>query len=602
MRGPRRLPGELFSWFVAPLAEKIDRGAGWDRLPPGLGVATLLGIRHRLRVRNLYDTRRVPVSAPANGARPSPVRSRDGRGNDVADPDMGAAGTPFGRNAPPVVEPDDADPDPLAVSERLLTRDEFFPAETVNLLAAAWVQFEVHDWFAHRTEPYTSEELEEYRRNPDVPAPPQRLARDDIEGEPFQPFLSDQTHWWDASQLYGVSNDFEQAIRVFEGGRVKDDLDLLRAIEPYTTRRGGAGPAVPNMWLGTALFHVLFAKEHNAICDRLAADERQRDDEWLFQKARMINAAIMAKIHTVEWTPAIIAHPTTIRGAHAAWSGLLPIEPGGRWPRPFKADEVPTGIPGSRLSHDGAPYSLTEEFVTVYRMHQLIPDDVTFRSARNGAKIGRRDIADITIAHREPERPRKCLEVVGFPDAWYSLGIAFPGEITLHNYPRFLQEFKSIEDGVRLNLGMVDILRTRQTGVPRYNNFRRLFRLPPAATFHEVANGNPKWAKEIRDVYGDLEKVDLLIGMFAERKPKGFAFSDTAFRVFLLMAARRLRSDRFFTGDYTAGVYTRTGLDLIERASLSDMLARHFELGAALENVRNPFRPWPTPGTDRRAS
>ena len=38
-----------------------------------------------------------------------------------------------------------------------------------------------------------------------------------------------------------------------------------------------------------------------------------------------------------------------------------------------------------------------------------------------------------------------------------------------------------------------------------------------------------------------------MIGMYAERKPKGFGFSDTAFRIFILMASRRLESDRFFT-------------------------------------------------------
>ena len=36
----------------------------------------------------------------------------------------------------------------------------------------------------------------------------------------------------------------------------------------------------------------------------------------------MINGALMAKIHTVDWTPAIIAHPTTEIAMHAQWFGL----------------------------------------------------------------------------------------------------------------------------------------------------------------------------------------------------------------------------------------------------------------------------------------
>ena len=51
-----------------------------------------------------------------------------------------------------------------------------------------------------------------------------------------------------------------------------------------------------------------------------------------------------------------------------------------------------------------------------------------------------------------------------------------------------------------------------------------------------------------------------MVGLYAEPLPKGFGFSDTAFRVFILMASRRLKSDRFFTDDYDAGTYTQAGL------------------------------------------
>lgn len=32
-----------------------------------------------------------------------------------------------------------------------------------------------------------------------------------------------------------------------------------------------------------------------------------------------------------------------------------------------------SGIPGSGVNHHDVPYSLTEEFVSVYRLHPLIP-------------------------------------------------------------------------------------------------------------------------------------------------------------------------------------------------------------------------------------
>jgi hypothetical protein len=360
--------------------------------------------------------------------------------------------------------------------------------------------------------------------------------------------------------------------------------------------REGAAPAVPNLWIGTALFHMLFAREHNAICDRLQHEDRTLKDDRLYDKARLINAAVMAKIHTVEWTPAVIAHPATARAIHATWSGFLSSDHRTQSGR-HVSDEILEGVPGSRQSHDGAPYALTEEFVAVYRMHQLLPDEVQFYTVADGLPTREIPFAELAVAQDERTRPRMQLKDIEPTNAYYSLGIAHPGQITLHNYPKFLREFTSV-DGDKLDLGAIDIFRTREAGVPRYNNFRRLFRLRPASSFQDLANGNPAWASEIEDVYeGRLEDVDLLIGMFAERKPAGFAFSDTAFRVFLLMATRRLRSDRFFTTDYTPEVYTQTGLEWIAGATLGGMLRYHYpELREALLTVRNPFAPWPAVG------
>jgi hypothetical protein len=69
--------------------------------------------------------------------------------------------------------------------------------------------------------------------------------------------------------------------------------------------------------------------------------------------------------------------------------------------------------------------------------------------------------------------------------------------------------------------------------------------------------------------------------------------SDPAFRVFILMASRRLKSDRFFTRDYRPEVYTKAGIDWVEDNTMRTLLLRHFpELEPALQGVENPFAPW----------
>jgi hypothetical protein len=90
-----------------------------------------------------------------------------------------------------------------------------------------------------------------------------------------------------------------------------------------------------------------------------------------------------------------------------------------------------------------------------------------------------------------------------------------------------------------------------------------------------------------------VDQVDLMVGMYAEKKPEKFGISDTAFRVFLLMASRRLKSDRFFTTDYTPEIYSRAGIDWVENNTMRTVLLRHYPaLAAGLYHVTNSFRPW----------
>jgi len=181
---------------------------------------------------------------------------------------------------------------------------------------------------------------------------------------------------------------------------------------------------------------------------------------------------------------------------------------------------------------------------------------------------------------------------LGMADLMYSFGTQYPGLVTLHNFPRFLQEFHR-PDGTLQDLAATDILRSRELGVPRYNQFRRLLHLPPAASFDDLTD-SPDWARQIEAVYGgDIERVDLTVGMYAERRPTGFAFSDTAFRIFILMASRRLNSDRFFTTHYTPAVYTQAGMDWINDNGMQSVLLRHYpQLRPALGTVPNAFMPW----------
>lgn len=575
----------------------MDKMIGWDRLPRSLGLLTLYGIRLRLRARNLYDTGITdPPKEPIEPPRFLTRRTVDGSYNDLTQPAMGSIGSRFGRNVPlsqtfPEKEPSLLDPNPRLVSRELLTRHQFIPAPTLNVLAAAWLQFEVHDWFSHGKN--ETENPWELPLDPDDawlerPMRIQRTRRDPTwKDEDTAPtFVTADSHWWDGSQIYGSEDAFAAKIRSGERGKLRlDGQGLLpRDLEEGVDLAGVAG----NWWVGLALLHTLFTQEHNAICDRLASEFSMWSDEQLYNHARLINAALMAKIHTVEWTPAIIAHPTTRLAMNANWWGLVGERVTKRFGR-LSSSDVISGVPGSSTNHHGVPYSLTEEFVAVYRMHPLLPDEFIFRSCTSGETIQEHSFPQLGAL-----QARARLEELSVPNALYSFGLAHPGAITLHNYPKFLQHLER-PDGSIMDLAATDVLRNRERGVPRYNDFRRLFHLKPAETFDELT-GNSSWASEIQEIYDDdLSRVDLMIGLYAERLPRGFGFSDTAFRVFSLMAPRRLKSDRFFTTDYTPDVYTNVGLDWIDGTTMSDVILRHYpQLEPSLRAVENAFAPWGT--------
>jgi len=575
----------------------------WHKLPLLPALLKLAQFRSELREKNLHDTSQLPTEGEVTQPTPPPddrhlvARTADGSFNDLKDPKMGMAGTRFGRNVPlQYVYPDEKNllnPSPRAVSRALMTRDKFIPATSLNMLAAAWIQFQIHDWFSHSVPseehkfrlPLEADDPwpEEYRPM-EVGKTPRDSTRPETDKKNPPTYLNRVTHWWDASQIYGSDQETIDKLRSHVDGKMLINENDLLPLDPESGVDLTGNNE--NWWVGMSMMHVLFVKEHNTICDHLKREYPEWQDDDLFDHARLINAALLAKIHTVEWTPAILGHPALQISMNANWWGLLGENFKELFGRVGDSEEI-SGIIGSPTDHHTAPYYLTEEFVSVYRMHTLMPDEFTFYSAKDGKFLHKANLFEVA-----GKRSRDLVEKLDMQDLFYSFGIAHPGAITLHNYPRFLQQLIK-DDGEVFDLAAVDILRDRERGVPRYNQFRELIGRGRVESFEEITS-NEQRAKELRQVYNnDINSVDLMVGMFAEDLPEGFGFSDTAFRIFILMASRRLKSDRFFTNDYKAEIYTQFGLDWIENNGMFTVLRRHYPtLSPSLFGVRNAFAPW----------
>jgi Animal haem peroxidase len=597
----RSLPNRVMHSVFGPINERRQ----WHQLPFPISLLNLLSLRLDLRDKNLFDTDKKLQEHGTEEPPPEALTARrpDGMWNDLDDPDMGSQGATFSRNINPRrIKPEKPprlyDPNPREVSLELMTRDSFKPATTLNVLAAAWIQFENHNWFFHgRGNPDEVLEVElpegddwpadkmYVRRTVSMPGGQRDASSNGSSSNASVDYGNTETHWWDASQLYGSSLEGQHKVRSFEDGklvigpdgRLPDDPD-----QPGVDLTGFG----ENWWFGLSCLHALFTKEHNAICDALKREKPDWDDQRLFDTAWLVNSALMAKIHTVEWTPGIVNNSALWAAMNANWSGVLGQKIKNSLGR-FGDSEIFSGIMGSPQEHHGARFELSEEFVSVYRMHPLIPDDWTFSSAETGQQVAQHTFYDL-----HGSNTRGFMDGFEMNDLIYSLGIEHPGAITLHNYPKALQRHRRI-DGELMDLATMDILRDRERGVLRYNDFREEMRMPRVRSFDELTH-NKQWAEQIRRVYhNDIDKVDLQIGMYAEPLPPGFGFSDTAFRVFILMASRRLKSDRFFTTDFTPEVYTQAGIDWVNNTKMKDVILRHHpELTPALEGLPNAFLPW----------
>lgn len=583
--------------------EKIDQKHPWYELPEPLGLLALIGIRNTLRQENLQDTSRLPAIAPTQAPpfeeRFKTERTPDGSWNDLVHGDMGMAGTRFGRNVPlEATWPDRGrilDPSPREISRRLMTRDNgIIPATAGNALIASWLQFMLHDWVKHGTSPTENPWVVPLLPGDDWPEPPLQVMR--TPDDPTSPSDSDlppthinvNTHWWDGSQIYGNDLASQTFLRAHVGGKLR----LVDGLPPVPDDRALSPVYLPGFWVGMGMMQTLFTMEHNSICDMLAAKYPQFDDEALFQRGRLILCALLAKIHTVEWTPAVTAHPTAVAGLRANWWGLEGEGLHKAFGR-LSGSEIISGIVGGETDDYGVPFALTEEFVAVYRMHPLIPDDFDFRSVDTDAPtLGPTEFDKLAgPAGAEVLRTNRLVDLL------YTFGTMNPGLVCLHNFPKYLQTFRRPDTGALMDLSATDIVRCRELGVPRYTAFREFLHLPVPKTFDDITS-NEQWAAEMHDVYnGDIDSLDLLPGMFAEDRPDGFAFSDTAFRIFILMASRRLNSDRFFTTHFTDEVYTPEGIKWIEDNTMVTVLTRHFpELDPFVGASTNAFAIWERPG------
>src|SRR3954467_3329279 len=213
----------LMSRGLNAIFSRVNKKRQWHELPtPALQALNLLSLRLDLRDLNLFAP---PPPIRKQGLEDPPAealgaRRPDGKWNDLNDPEMGSVDSEFTRNIDPKrIRPEKPprlhEPSARKVSLELMTRREFQPATTLNVLAAAWIQFENHNWFFHGRGKEGEVMEVPLPEGDDSPAGPMSVRRaistpanqggagssNGSSSNGSGVHGNTETHWWDGSQL-----------------------------------------------------------------------------------------------------------------------------------------------------------------------------------------------------------------------------------------------------------------------------------------------------------------------------------------------------------------------------------------------------------------
>ena len=276
--------------------------------------------------------------------------------------------------------------------------------------------------------------------------------------------------------------------------------------------------------------------------DRVIRYGEITDDE-LFEIGRLVVSAEIAKIHTTEWTTQLLYDEPLYLGMNANWHGLgreyeaaldaseKVARTHGKSDDPNRANQLSSAFAarsgifglGNRIEvcwlkwffckdtwnlnnndhinggvkHFGSPFNFPEEFVTVYRLHTMVPDLIEYRELANDPDTIRNKIP-VLETFRGKATP--AMRERGLANWALSMGRQPLGLLTLQNHPQFLQNlpmdrFHTNTD--KIDVAALDLIRDRERGVPRFNEFRRQYGLKTLTSFDDFVDQRlPKDSKE----------------------------------------------------------------------------------------------------------
>ncbi len=507
-------------------------------------------------------------------------RNFDGTGNNVNNPEWGAANSLFINNTS-VDYGDDirslsgtGRPNARIVSnfvsqQQHITTDELF-LTPMTWVFARFIDNEINKTETDKLEPvsvkissgdqffYEGDEIKFYRTK-EAPGSGTSVSNP-------RRYLNKASSFIDASNIYGNSEATSRKLRTFTDGKMKVSYDDFL---PWNTVTGEfndqrdtslimnnetksdiklyyAGNDDVNENPLLIALHTIFLREHNRLCDIYKSQEPLLSDENLFQKARKKLIAYLQSITYNEWLP--------VQGIKLEkYTG-------------YKSDINPAV---SNL-FSTISFSLTGT---------MQPDEYRLLNSDN------KELKDKTIYLKDAYYNPSLINLSGGIEPFLLGAIKTNQErfdLRIVDGARNFLYGDPIIDG--LDYAVVSIIRSRERGIPSYNMVRKDIGLPAIMDFSELTK-NAGLATSLRILYGHVDSLDAWVGLLAEDRDSNSIYGP-ALKLILKEQFTRIRDgDRFFY----LSEYSEEDIKEIEKTRLSDIIKRNSGIKNIQRNVFTTF-------------
>ena len=489
------------------------------------------------------------AAPPAGPPRPAPAaqpampgisyRSIDGSGNNLVTTGLNAAGADYSRLgrarfADGVSSLRTDLPNARTVSNLVVDGNAEVPnTEGLSGMMYAWGQFIDHDINLTLSDGVTHIDVTVPDGDPTLTGSISmtRSVIDPTTGVAGKPAVTTNnvTGWIDGSMVYGSDATTAASLRNAAGRMLTSEGDNLPIVDGAYVAGDIRVAENPDL----IALQTLFVREHNRQVDLLAAAHPDWTGDQLYDQARAIVTAEIARITYNEFLPHLL-------GANAI--------------KPYR---------GYNPNVDA---SLTEEFAgAAFRLGHSIVSANLERTDELGNVVG----TPVTLKDAFFQDPESYLADGGGDGLLRHLTNDLSNSLDVHIVDD-LRNFLFVP-GVGMDLAAINLQRGRDLGLGTLNETRVALGLKAYTSFSQITS-DATTAAALEAAYGDINKVELWIGGLAENHLPGAMVGQT-FDVIVARQFQALRDgDRFW---YQNQGFDKATMREIEATTLSSLILKN---------------------------